>query len=413
MSLTVRRGAFRPLPWLFLFACRNEPSPVSPTVRERWDARAVVTAPRLSLAAVSAGDYHTCGLTTGGAVYCWGAKPTAVPGGFTFGALTAGGNHDCGLIASGAAYCWGDNSWGQLGNGTTAGSAVPIAVEGGLSFASLSAGGLHTCGRTRAGALYCWGANDVGQLGIGTNTGPEICNYNPCSTKPVAVAGGLTFLAHGAGFAFTCGLTTSGAAHCWGDNTFGELGDGTTADSSVPVAVAGGLTFVSIGAGDFQSCGLTTAGATHCWGDNRYGQLGIGTSYGPESCRTFESCSTVPVAVVGGLAFAGVAVGGDHTCGLVGRAAYCWGYNLYGELGIGTNVGPEVCFVRTPFDYCSTVPVAVTGGLAFTVLSAGYAHTCGLTARKAAYCWGDNSSQQLGINEPVLLFSMPALVAAP
>ena len=334
---------------------------------------------------VSEGDDQTCGLKTGGAAYCWGANgygqigngttntvpysvPVAVSGGLTFAAVSPSASSTCGLTTSGAVVCWGFNAYGQLGNGTMTNSSIPIVVSGGGSFASVSAGADITCGVTTSGAAYCWGYNAYGQLGDGTTTR---------RLTPVAVLGGLTFASVSAGLSFsTCGVTTAGAAYCWGDNSYGELGNGTTTLSASPVAVSGGLTFAAVSAGFAYACGVTTAGGGVCWGRNDYGQLGNGTT----------TNSSTPVAVSGGLTFATVSAGLRFTCGVTtAGAAYCWGLSAYGELGNGTTG-------------ISSTPVAVSGGLTFTGVSAGQDATCGVTTGGIAYCWGYNSQGQLGNN---------------
>src|SRR5437660_302565 len=188
--------------------------------------------------------------------------------------LDAGDYHSCALRASGVAYCWGDNGNGQLGDGTTTQRLVPTAVAGGLTFASVTAGDFFTCAVTTSGAGYCWGAG--GYIGDGTTTQRLV---------PTSVAGGLTFAsvnaAAGTGFtntAYGCGVTTSGDAYCWGYNTFGTLGDGTTTQRLVPNTVAGGLTFADVRAGGNHTCGVTTSGAAYCWGLNGNGELGDGTT---------------------------------------------------------------------------------------------------------------------------------------
>jgi alpha-tubulin suppressor-like RCC1 family protein len=135
------------------------------------------------------------------------------------------------MTAAGAAYCWGDNESGQLGDGTTTPNYwSPVPVLGELTFAEVSAGTHYSCGVTTGGAAYCWGWNSVGQLGDGTTTD---------RTTPVPVLGGLTFARVSAGYYHTCGVTTTGAAYCWGENNYGQLGNGTTTPSTVPVKVAG------------------------------------------------------------------------------------------------------------------------------------------------------------------------------
>ncbi len=331
----------------------------------------------VALSSVSAGKDHTCGVTPGGAAYCWGANflgngafggsttPVAVSGGRTFTAVSAGYDHSCGVTTAGAAYCWGNDN-----NGSYTLSSTPVAVSGSLTFASISAGYEATCGVTTGGAAYCWGANNYGQLG---NAGD-----NFWEATPVAVSGGLTFASVSAGFDHTCGVTTGGAAYCWGDNGYGELGNGTSTSSTTPVAVSGGLTFAMISAGNGSvigvTCGVTTSGAAYCWGDNSQGELGNATL----------TSSNTPVPVAGGLTFAAVSATYYVTCGVTtSGAAYCWGDNYSGQLGNGTRTS-------------STTPVAVLGGLTFASVTTDPGHSCGVTTSNAAYCWGDNSEGGLG-----------------
>src|SRR5439155_933193 len=164
-----------------------------------------------------------------------------------------GASSPCGVTTAGAAYCWGDNIYGELGTGTTSFSHTPVAVSGGHTFAGVSAGGYYaTCGVTTAGAAYCWGLNNYGQLGNGSLTN---------SSTPVAVSGEPTFAAVSAGKYSACGVTTARAAYCWGLNPYGGLGNGTTTNSSTPVAVSGGLTLATVSTEYQSACGVTPAGA--------------------------------------------------------------------------------------------------------------------------------------------------------
>jgi hypothetical protein len=285
-----------------------------------------------------------CGLTAAGAAYCVtgslsGSVRTAlVSGAPPFTAVTVGLNHACGLTAEGSAYCWGENGVGQLGNGSLTRTDTPILVAGGLLFTSLSGGVAYTCGVAAGGAAYCWGANASGQLGDGsvTNRG-----------TPTPVAGGLSLTSVSAGRYHTCGVTASGAAYCWGWNGSANLGDGSTTDSPTPVAVVGDLAFTSIsvsGAAFYPidnppgppaayTCGVTTTNAALCWGDNTSGQLGTGSSAG----------ASTPAPVTGRLAFATVSAGPDHACGLTTTGiAYCWGANSSGALGNNSKTGSPV-----------------------------------------------------------------------
>ena len=298
------------------------------------------------------------------------ACTTAAPVARDFGAVFAGGAHTCALTSVGAAYCWGRGESGQLGvpppsstcltdAGPFSCSMVPVPVGGGLTFVKLAGGGAHTCGLRSDGTAYCWGNNTYGQLGDNSTTSRN---------APVPVLTGLKFDSIDAGAAHTCAVTKdAGAAYCWGRNDRGQLGDGTTTNSAVPVAVAGGLTFQLIAAGGFSighTCGLTDLGAAHCWGDNERGQLGTGTSdLDPHA---------LPEPVSGGFVFDGLTAGlGRHSCALTDLgAAYCWGENTFGALGN-----------RSRKD--SAVPVAVVGNLSFDQLIAGgfIGHTCGVIER--------------------------------
>ena len=194
---------------------------------------------------------------------------TPPPAELTFATVDAGVDHTCGVTTSGDAYCWGDNSYGELGDGTIDTTrTTPVLVSGGLRFAAVSAGKNHTCGMTTGGNAYCWGENFYGQLGDGTTTD---------RVTPRLVSGGLTFATVSAERDHTCGVTTSGVAYCWGWNSSGQLGNGTTTDRNTPVRVSGGLNFASVSAATNHTCGVTPGGAAYCWGSNYNGQLGDGT----------------------------------------------------------------------------------------------------------------------------------------
>ena len=255
----------------------------------------------------------TCGLTADGTAYCWGENAngqlgttinngtqsgnptvTAVATTLKFASLTAGSFHTCGLTASGTAYCWGYNAFGQLGTttntgtfGTISNNPTPAAVATTLKFAVLTAGDWHTCGLTASGTAYCWGYNALGQLGTVTNNGRDVAN--PTVT---AVATTLKFANLTAGQHHTCGLTADETAYCWGLNTFGQLGtatnNGTDAANPTATAVATSLKFASLSAGASHTCGIAADATAYCWGYNGFGQLGDGTtnvSFAPVAVR--------------------------------------------------------------------------------------------------------------------------------
>ncbi len=304
----------------------------------------------------------------------------------TFIAVDAGGIHSCGVSTRGAAYCWGFNLWGEVGDGTSIFPWVqttPAPVVGGLSFTMIHAGTIHSCGLTTGGAAYCWGTGREGERGDGRD--------DQTLPTPSPVAGGLTFTMLEAAYYHTCGVTTLGQGYCWGGDAHGELGDGRTRTfSSTPVPVGGGLTFTTISAGGTHTCGLVPDGAGYCWGEGFDGALGDGS--------TDYHLVATPAPVVGGLRFTTISVGGTHTCALTAEsAAYCWGHNADGQLGDGSTTS-------------QATPVLVTGGQRFTTIRTFGDHTCGITPTGAAYCWGANGTGQLG-DGTTTSRAMPTLVA--
>ena len=231
---------------------------------------------------------------------------------------------------------------------------------------AVTAGHVHTCRVAADGAGSCWGDNSAGQLGTGSTAATLV---------PVPVSGALAFKMLALGYQHTCGLTPSGTAYCWGWNHDGAVGDGTTTQRNAPVQLSGGLTFETLGAGYDHTCGLTADGAAFCWGLNEQGDLGDGT--------TVRRLTATPVT--GGVSFSSLHVGVHSACGLSSQGqAYCWGANTYGQLGDGTTTS-------------RTSPVAVAGGLTFAALSAGLGEFfCGIAATGAAYCWGRNLGGSLG-----------------
>ena len=283
---------------------------------------------------VAVSNIHACSLDAFGNAWCWGDgsalgmpgsrfyDPVAVSGGITFTTLTLGRSHTCGLTSVGAAYCWGDDSIGQLGSHQTSGPvAAPKLVAGDLQWVSLDTNEGRTCGVTDAGHLYCWGnlgnfnstlANTTCQTGGEYKGGDPIqvpCAYVP-RRMPLATFG-LTadslfvqvsgrcartslgsvfcdsarsaytrmvgfgpFAVISGGGSHTCGLTAGGAAWCWGSNSLGGLGDGTTESRRAPVAVTGGHTFTQVTVGGEHTCGLTADQEVWCWGANHVGQAG-------------------------------------------------------------------------------------------------------------------------------------------
>lgn len=308
---------------------------------------------------LSTGDFHTCVVFPDGMMSCLGedTKPgqgirfKSISGkGIRFKSISGRGRHVCGTAMGGVSYCVGNNSFGELGNGTSKDSyKAAIPVQGGLTFVSLSAGDGHTCGVTVHFSVYCWGSGRDGQLGNGLEAD---------SLVPVKVSGDLAFKSVSAGTKYTCALTVSGTLYCWGGGK-----------SNVPEEFSGPI-FMSISAGLHYLCGVTPANIAYCAGSNQDGQLGVGGDMP-------ASGEFVPVA--GGLTFKSVSASfGRHTCGITTTGvAYCWGANERGQLGDGSKQN-------------NSRPVAVLGGLRFSSISAGMLHTCGVTTEDSVYCWGSN-----------------------
>ena len=233
---------------------------------------------------------------------------------------------------------------------------------------SVSARSYVSCGLTTGGEAFCWGGNADGSLGAGFSGGAAL---------PVRVAGSLSFKQIVAGLT-SCGLTLDGSTYCWGRAGNGLFTPDTTVEVNGfprPVRAAAGFSFAELTLGSSHACGLTTAGQAYCWG---WGHLGSG--------NTPSAPVATPVPVGGGLAFTSLSAGGSLTCGTVASgAAWCWGENRFGQLG---NADTTVHLAATP--------VQVAGGLAFTQVSVGHRHACGLVASGAAYCWGRNGSGEWG-----------------
>lgn len=196
------------------------------------------------------------------------------------------------------------------------------------------------------------------------------------------------------GFA-TCAVATSHHVDCWGDNGYGELGDGSVSNSSLPVAVSRLTNVTQVAVGDKEACALAGGGSVACWGDNRYGELGSNALAGPATCHDFY-CSTTPVAVRGLGRAIQIAVGDEGACALLaGGTVDCWGDNVFGELGNGTPAvtGPKHCEFTAA---CSPTPVPVSGVANATQISAGAGYTCALLNGGRVDCWGNNSDGQLG-----------------
>ena len=409
----------------------------------RGSGSITVASPGYPYVRLVAGSSHTCGVTSTSWVLCWGGgtegqlghgnqvssiAPRAVLDSVRFIRASTGGDRACAVTSGGVAYCWGDNLLGALGTGnvpgeqqcdverdlwgsplTTSCVLVPSPVTGGHSFATLAIGGAHLCALTTSGAAYCWGDNNFGQLGLGTDLGPRDCGSAlgisfQCADTPTATGAGLTFTDLVAGKWHTCAVASGGSTYCWGINAFGQLGDSSATDRPAPVVVRGSLAFVALASGSYHSCGLTSDGTAYCWGRNDGGQLGVASS-GPDVCPGVLPRSAIPSAC----SIVPVPVsGGLRFNVLAGGGAHTCGL---------TTDGTAYCWGANPDGELGTgntqptaTPVAVAGGLTFASLAAGERHTCGITLAGVAYCWGLNASGELGVQTPGSASSVPVRV---
>lgn len=294
-------------------------------------------------------------------------------------AVYEGVGHTC-AVKSGTAWCWGDNTYGELGNGTTTKSDIPVQVQGLDGYVtSMALGYYSTCAILDEGSVKCWGNNYYGQLGNGTTksldfeTLPvDIVPYNATDTAELN-----TFVRLDIGSSHVCGITGLDRVWCWGYNSYGQLGDGTTTSRKRPIMVSSLVGNVKdIATGTNHSCAIMEAGDVHCWGDGRYGQIGNGEK---------EYSTPLPAAVVGLGNAARISATSDHSCTLLedGRIK-CWGNGDYGELGNGPSAD-------------SALPVLALGGKDDIIeVRALTKYSCVLDASRKIWCFGSGYTPNTG-----------------
>jgi alpha-tubulin suppressor-like RCC1 family protein len=297
-------------------------------------------------------------------------EPSAITALSRVARLAAGAGHVLALDVGGTVYAWGDNLYGQCGNGAISAEAPvtsPGLVPGLDGVAAVAAGARHSLALKSDGTVWSWGANDNGQLGNGTTV--------PYSATPVQVPGlsGISAIAAGGGN-FSLALEAGGAVWAWGDNGYGQLGDGTVVRSGVPVPVSGLTGVKSVSAGASHSLALMEDGTAQAWGRNSWGQLGDGT--------TTNRTSPAPVAGLAGVS--SIAAGGIFSLAVkTDGTAWAWGWNGQGNLGDGTT------------EHRST-PVQVSGLIGVTSLAGGAYHSLALASDGMVWSWGYNGYGELG-----------------
>jgi len=365
---------------------------------------------------VIAGYLHTCALKADGTLWCWGIGaetglgtnalfPTQV-GSDTWLAVSSGIAHTCGVRSDGRLRCWGPNPYGEIGDGTTSAASTPVAVgqDQVTDWIAVGAGDHHTCAVRSDQSLWCWGDNEYGQLvadtspfsfqstpimvsggqatslALGSRTtcalGPNQAAYcaglDVASRRlPVQVPG--TWAKGTAGMQSTCALDAAQLMHCWGNNTYGQLGDGTLVARNSPASFPSpaGDTWSSLAMGQ-HACAFDGLANLYCWGRGDKGEIGDGTTTAAHPTPTIIQPS------------AWIASTMNHTCSIdAGANLTCWGQNNLGQTGV---------------DPASSVVVATPTAVAgfWRVVGAGDMFSCAIDSTNHVQCWGDNSYGQLG-----------------
>lgn len=293
------------------------------------------------------------------------AKRQARTGGIS--TVSAGGEFSCGIRRSdkGSLWCWGRNTYGQVGNGSTSTEPVAPTRVGTGSWLKISAGGSTACGIRSDRALLCWGLNHRGQVGDGTTKTVSSPKRVAPKTKGWAQVD--------TGWFHTCGITTEGRMSCWGDNSHGQLGDGTRKNATKPRRVAG-TGWRSVTVGGWSTCATKTDFSLWCWGRNNVGQLGVGD----------QADRLRPTRVGTSKVWGEVSLSWTHGCGRQRSGVVrCWGRNDRGQVGASTAV-----YV--------TRPARITGAPLARSIATAEATSCIVGTDSSLWCWGDDRFGQLG-----------------
>jgi alpha-tubulin suppressor-like RCC1 family protein len=341
-----------------------------------------------------------------------GAAGSGVP----FVQVAVGKESTCAIRSDSSLWCWGGNSNNQLLLPGTSNRLTPVAVGAGALWNQVACGQSHSCGTSNQAALSCWGNNGTGQLGAVPASAGEQVDVPGGPWQSVAT-----------GLYQTCAIKQDGTLWCWGDNTNGTLGTGDTKPSSVPVQVTG-QGWSQVSTNYLHTCAVKTDGTLWCWGLNANLEAGTtsnfpwspaqisGTTWKQVTTGLYHTCAiktdetlwcwggnlsgqlgsdSIPVlptsqtsdpVQVTGTTWQSVSAGESHTCAIMlDGTLWCWGSNTSGQLGDNT------------LDSTSTPVAVITSGQTWAMVAAGVTHTCALATGGSLWCWGDNSAGQLGI----------------
>lgn len=391
---------------------------------------------------LAAGRAHTCAITNTNTVNCWGSNrsiiggvdqntgqlgdgnsatterlaPNPVSGLTNIAAIVAGSDHNCSLNYAGVVSCWGRNNVGQLGTGYPTSKFAPIAVTLPMAAMDITAGNNNTCALLINGSVWCWGRNDGNLLAVGggaTITQPTAVAFLPLTNHVIAIESGHA--------GTQCAIKSRGEVYCWGDNKYGQVGNGSSS-ATVPVTVPylvfpavapTALKVSAITIGEYFTCALKTDTKVYCWGWNNGGQLGDGVV--GQNAPAKPSTNVPPINGIGPFSsrhsqttndkISAINADGSHVCAIrtlgvqtYDRQAWCWGNNNWGKLGDQTNIG-AVAAPHNP--HVQRAPAAVENTYVpinhLIAIETGDNHSCALSSTGQIQCWGSNRFGELGV----------------
>ena len=340
-----------------------------------------------SFIALAVGYDNSCAAAKDGSMWCWGSGSSGANGNGTSdkaprmvrvgeserwtAALSSGNYFSCGIKDYGALWCWGRNGDGQLGLGNTSSQSLPAVNDIERTWKQVATGSEHACAIEPDGSLWCWGRNAQGQLGLGAESSQD-------EREPLRVGSDNDWLFVDAHYHNSCAIKNDGSLWCWGQNNEGQVGQGTSEGLVVAPARVGEDSDWSLVRAGQHACGLKQNGSLSCWGRNAEGQVGDGTTQEAQ----------LPIWVAQDEVFSALATGGRSSCAVAKDGGlWCWGRNHRGQVAL--EVGDSVL---TPQRFGSDSDWQSVG--------LGNVHACGQKTDGSVYCWGSNESGRLGSGEP-------------